>query len=63
MRVANANASAVPQSMPFPSLIDFTLASNIFFTNLWKFLSGNSLIFNPVSYNLYIGIPVFEAFF
>jgi hypothetical protein len=45
--------------MPFPSWIVFTLCSNIFFTSLWKFLSsGNSEIFNPVSFNLSIGIPV-----
>jgi hypothetical protein len=56
--VAKAKASAVPQSMPVPVSILTLLASKIFLTSLWKFLSaGRVVMVNPVSYMLYFSTP------
>ena len=57
--VPKANASAVAQSIPWPKLTTFFLASKILFIVLWTFLSSEIvLIFSDIFFKTFISEPV-----
>jgi hypothetical protein len=64
IKEANASASAVPQSIPFPFSILSARALKILIISLWKLLSfGNAVMALPIYLSLSSGIPDQTAYF